>query len=78
MSGAREQLDAATERLSLAEQEVAQARDRFNAGVAGKRRCSERVTRAHCLAYAGERRRDGVQLARVALARATGSVTTLR
>jgi outer membrane protein TolC len=78
LSGAREQLDAATERLSLAEQEVAQARDRFNAGVAGNAdvvNASLALTSSRTLVNDAE---TAYQLARVALARATGSVTTLR
>ncbi len=78
LSGAREQLDAATERLSLAEQEVAQARDRFNAGVAGNAdvvNASLALTASRTLVNDAE---TAYQLARVALARATGSVTTLR
>lgn len=35
LTAAREQLDAATDRVMLAEQELAQARDRFRAGVSG-------------------------------------------
>ena len=78
LSGAREQLDAATERLRLAEQELAQARDRFNAGVAGNAdvvNASLALTSSRMLVNDAE---TLYQLARVALARATGSVTTLR
>ena len=78
LSGAREQLDAATERLGLAEQEVAQARDRFNAGVAGNAdvvNASLALTASRTLVNDAE---AAYQLARVSLARATGSVTTLR
>ena len=78
LAGAREQLDAATERLSLAEQELAQARDRFNAGVAGNAdvvNASLALTASRTLVNDAE---TLYQLARVALARATGSVTTLR
>jgi outer membrane protein TolC len=78
LAGAREQLDAATERLGLAEQEVAQARDRFNAGVAGNAdvvNASLALTASRTLVNDAE---TAYQLARVALARATGSVTTLR
>jgi outer membrane protein TolC len=78
LSGAREQLAAATERLSLAEQEVVQARDRFNAGVAGNAdvvNASLALTSSRTLVNDAE---TLYQLARVALARATGSVTTLR
>jgi len=78
LAGAREQLGAATERLSLAEQEVAQARDRFNAGVAGNAdvvNASLALTSSRTLVNDAE---TLYQLARVALARATGSVTTLK
>jgi len=78
LSGAREQLGAATERLSLAEQEVVQARDRFNAGVAGNAdvvNASLALTSSRTLVNDAE---TLYQLARVLLARATGSVTTLR
>jgi len=78
LAGAREQLDAATERLRLAEQEVAQARDRFNAGVAGNAdvvNASLALTASRTLVNDAE---TAYQLARVSLARATGSVTTLR
>jgi outer membrane protein len=78
LAGAREQLAAATERLQLAEQEVTQARDRFNAGVAGNAdvvNASLALTSARTLVNDAE---TLYQMARVALARATGSVTTLR
>jgi len=78
IAGAREQLAAATERLQLAEQELAQARDRFNAGVAGNAdvvNASLALTSSRTLVNDAE---TLYQLARVALARATGSVTGLR
>lgn len=78
LAGARDQLAAATERLQLAEQELAQARDRFNAGVAGNAdvvNASLALTSSRTLVNDAE---TLYQLARVALARATGSVTTLR
>ncbi len=78
LSGAREQLDATTERLRLAEQEVVQARDRFNAGVAGNAdvvNASLALTSSRTLVNDAE---TAYQLARVSLARATGSVTTIR
>ncbi|MFL5487082.1 MAG: TolC family protein [Gemmatimonadaceae bacterium] len=78
ISNAREQLDAARERLRLAEQEVTQARDRFNAGVAGNAdvvNASLALTASRTLVNDAE---TAYQLARVSLARATGSVTTLR
>lgn len=78
LAGAREQLAAATERLQLAEQEVTQARDRFNAGVAGN---ADVVNAALALTSSRMLVNDAetlYQMARVALARATGSVTTIR
>jgi outer membrane protein len=78
LAAAREQLDAASERLRLAEQELAQARDRFNAGVAGNAdvvNASLALTASRTLVNDAE---TGYQLARVSLARAVGSVTTLR
>ena len=78
IANAREQLDAATERLRLAEQEVVQARDRFNAGVAGNAdvvNASLALTASRTLVNDAE---TAYQLARVSLARAIGSVTTLR
>jgi outer membrane protein TolC len=78
MAGAREQLDAARERLRFAEQEVSQARERFNAGVAGNAdvvNASLALTSSRTLVNDAE---TAYQLARVSLARATGSVTTLR
>jgi outer membrane protein len=78
IANAREQLDAATERLRLAEQEVSQARDRFNAGVAGNAdvvNASLALTASRTLVNDAE---TAYQLARVSLARAIGSVTTIR
>ncbi|MDQ6688935.1 MAG: TolC family protein [Gemmatimonadota bacterium] len=78
LAAARDQLDAASERLRLAEQEVIQARDRFNAGVAGNAdvvNASLALTASRTLVNDAE---TAYQLARVSLARATGSVTTLR
>ena len=78
LAGARDQLDAARERLRFAEQEVSQARDRFNAGVAGNAdvvNASLALTASRTLVNDAE---TAYQLARVSLARATGSVTTLR
>jgi outer membrane protein len=78
LAGAAEQLAAANERLRLAEQELAQARDRFNAGVAGNAdvvNASLALTSSRMLVNDAE---TLYQLARVALARATGSVTNLR
>jgi outer membrane protein TolC len=78
LANAREQLGAATERLRLAEQEVTQARDRFNAGVAGNAdvvNASLALTASRTFVNDAE---TAYQLARVSLARAIGSVTTLR
>jgi len=78
LAGAREQLDAARERLRFAEQEVTQARDRFNAGVAGNAdvvNASLALTASRTLVNDAE---TAYQLARVSLARAVGSVTALR
>ena len=66
------------ERLRLAEQEVSQARDRFNAGVAGNAdvvNASLALTASRTLVNDAE---TAYQLARVSLARAVGSVTTIR
>jgi outer membrane protein TolC len=77
LASAREQLDAARERVTLAEQEVGQARDRFRAGVAGN---ADVFTSSLTL---NSSRSDFVnalaayQTARVELARAQGSVTSL-
>ena len=78
LTSAREQVDAAGERLRLAEQELAQARDRFRAGIAGN---ADVITAS--LALNGARNllidaQTGYQGARVALARAQGSVIQLR
>jgi outer membrane protein TolC len=78
LAAAREQLSAASERLRLAEQELAQARDRFNAGVAGNAdvvNASLALTASRTLVNDAE---TAYQLARVSLARATGSVTKLK
>lgn len=78
IAAAREQLDAARERLRLAEQELAQARDRFSAGVAGNAdvvNASLALTASRTLVNDAE---TAYQLARVSLARATGSVTTIK
>ena len=78
LAAAREQLGAASERLRLAEQELAQARDRFSAGVASNAdvvNASLALTLSQTFLNNAE---ASYQLARVSLARATGSVTTLR
>jgi len=73
-----EVVDAARERLDLAEQEVSQARDRFTAGVSG----NLDVTSA-LLALSGARTQlvDALAarlLARVSIARSQGALTSLR
>ena len=74
----REAVGAAQERLRLAEQEVAQARDRFKAGVSG----NLDVTSA-LLGLSGARTQlvDALaarQLARISIARSQGAITSLR
>lgn len=74
---AREQVDAAKGRLSLAQQEYSQAQDRFKAGVAGN---ADVVTAALSLNAARNQVIDAVtayQTARVGLARAEGIATQL-
>jgi outer membrane protein len=77
LAAAREQLDAVRERLDLADQEVAQARERFRAGVAGN---ADVITALLSLNQARTLRNDALaayQTARVSLARAVGSVQKL-
>jgi len=78
IASAREQTAAAQERLRLAEQELSQARDRFQAGVAG----SADVISASLLLNQSRNliidAQTGYQVARLNLARAEGSVTSLR
>lgn len=77
LASAREQVDATRERLRLADQEVSQARERFRAGVAGN---ADVITASLSLTDARTAAIDALtnyQAARVALARAEGSVTTL-
>jgi len=78
IASAREQVDAARERQQLAEQEVAQARDRFRAGVAGN---ADVITALGSLNNARTALIDALtafQTARVSLARAEGTVSQLR
>jgi outer membrane protein TolC len=78
LAGAREQVDAARERLRLAEQELSQARERFNAGVAGNAdvvNASLALTSSRTLVVDAL---TAYQLARVSIARATGSITNLK
>jgi outer membrane protein TolC len=77
LGSAREAVDAAREQLRLTEQEVAQARDRFRAGVSGN---ADVITASLTLNTARTQLVDALasyQSARVGLARAVGSVTTL-
>lgn len=77
LSSAAEQVDAVRERLALAEQEVAQAQERFRAGVAGN---ADVIAALLSLNQARTLRNDALaayQAARVALARATGTVRGL-
>jgi outer membrane protein TolC len=77
LASARQQVDAERERLRLAEQEVAQARDRFRAGVAGN---ADVITASLTLNNSRNFLIDALtayQSARVTLARAEGAVTEL-
>lgn len=77
LAGTREQLDAVGERLTLAEQEVAQARERFRAGVAGN---GDVISALLSLNQARTLRIDALasyQSARVSLAKAIGKVQDL-
>ncbi len=77
LASAREQVDASRERLRLAEQELAQAQERFRAGVAGN---ADVITASLGLNASRTQLVDaltGYQAARVALARAQGIVTEL-
>jgi len=77
LGAAREQLDAVSERLALSEQEVAQAQERFRAGVAGN---GDVISALLALNQARTLRNDALasyQTARVSLARATGAVRQL-
>lgn len=77
LAATREQTTAVTERLRFAEQEVAQAQERFRAGVAGN---SDVITALLSLNQARTLRNDALaayQMSRIALARATGSVQQL-
>ncbi len=77
LRSAREQVGAAQERLRLSTQEVTQARDRFRAGVAGN---ADVITASQSLTNARTGYVDALaafQNARVALARAEGTVVDL-
>ena len=72
-----EAVSAARERLALAEQEVAQARERFQAGVSGN---ADVITASLTLNTARTQLVDALtsyQASRVALARAQGSIATI-
>ncbi|HEX5971809.1 MAG TPA: TolC family protein [Gemmatimonadaceae bacterium] len=77
LASSTEAVAAARERLSLAEQEVSQARERFQAGVAGN---ADVITAALSLNTARTQLVDALtayQASRVALARAQGVISTL-
>lgn len=78
LASAREQVDAARERVRLGEQELTQARDRFSAGVAGN---ADVISASLSLSAARTSLVDAessYQSARVALSRAQGTLTTIR
>jgi outer membrane protein TolC len=78
LASAHEQVEAARNRQSLAELEVQQARDRFNAGVAGN---ADVITASVTLNSARTGLIDALasyQLARVSLAKAEGTVSQIR
>ena len=77
LTSSAEAAAAARERLQLAEQEVSQARERFQAGVSGN---ADVITASLTLNVARTQYVDAqtsYQAARVALARARGSLTTI-
>jgi outer membrane protein len=77
LTAAAEQVAAARERLRLADQELAQARDRFRAGVASN---ADVITASFALTGSRNLVIDALTLyqsARVGLARAQGSITEL-
>jgi outer membrane protein TolC len=77
LGASQEQLDAARERLSLGEQEVAQSRERFRAGVAGN---ADVITAQLNLDAARSQYIDALaslEMARVSLARAQGHLLEL-
>ncbi len=74
----REAAAAARERLALAEQEVSQARDRFTTGVSGNLDVTQALL---ALSAARSQLVDALasrQLARIAIARSQGALTSLR
>ena len=77
LASARQEMSAARERLDLAEQELAQATDRFRTGVAGN---ADVITATLALNSSRNLMIDALtsyQTARVALAHAEGSVTAM-
>ncbi|PYP77875.1 MAG: hypothetical protein DMD35_13640 [Gemmatimonadetes bacterium] len=77
LASSGEAVASARERLQLAEQEVSQARERFQAGVTGN---ADVITASLTLNVARTQYVDALtsyQAARVALARARGSITTI-
>jgi outer membrane protein TolC len=77
LASAQEQVAATRERQRLVEQEVSQARERFRAGVAGN---ADVITASLSLTDARTAVIDALtnyHIARVALARAEGAITTL-
>jgi len=77
LASSAEAVSAARERLSLAEQEVAQSRERFQAGVSGN---ADVITASLTLNSARTQLVDALtayQASRVALARAEGAISTL-
>jgi len=77
LASATEAVAAARERLTLAEQEVSQSRERFQAGVAGN---ADVITAALTLNAARTQLVDALtsyQASRVALARAQGVIATI-
>jgi outer membrane protein TolC len=77
LASSTEVVAAARERLTLAEQEVVQARERFQAGVSGN---ADVITAALGLNSARTQLVDALtsyQASRVALARAQGAISTL-
>ncbi|HEY8310916.1 MAG TPA: TolC family protein [Gemmatimonadaceae bacterium] len=74
---AQQQVQATREQLRLAEQEVSQARERFRAGVAGNADVITALLQLTTARTAVIDAQTNFQMARVALARAQGVVTTL-
>jgi outer membrane protein TolC len=77
LEAAREQVAAADEQVRLAQQELSQARERFRAGVAGNADVITASLDLNAARTAQVNARTSFQTARVALARAQGSITEL-